>query len=278
MSYDLYFEADSGKKIDKKSFAAYFKARRRYKVAKGQAVYENEDTGVYFIFDEPTDGAVAFTLNYFRPHTFGLEAAIELEKFNEAFGLMVVDPQGEGEDEGPFSTERFLEGWNYGNRLAYKGMLKEQSPVHTWPAKRIREVWEWNYNRHAEQELAGESLFVPAIFVAEVGGQAVSVAVWPSDNTILLPEVDMVLVPCDQKSQTGTEAALERWEDVHAVVKAYQEKKPGLARYRLDFEEEWPPEIAAFLGKKREDVGQLVGIGMDEVLDEEIVEEVKNEK
>lgn len=275
MSYDLYFEAESGKGIDKKSFAAYFKGRPNYEVGKGQAIYQNEDTGVYFIFDEPADGAVAFNLNYFRPHVFAIEAAIELEAFDKAFGMRVVDPQGDADEPIAFSKEKFFKGWKDGNKLAYKAMLKEQEkPPHSWPAKKIRAVWEWNYGRHAEQERVGENLFVPGIFAIEVDGQALSVAIWPADCTVLLPEVDMVLVPCDQKSQTGKEAALERWEDVHAVVKAYQEKRPGLARYRLEFEE-WPPEIAAFLGRKRKDVGQLNGIGMDELLDREWVEEAK---
>jgi hypothetical protein len=274
MSYDLYFEAASGKGIDRKSFAAYFKGRPNYQAGKGQAIYQNEDTGVYFIFDEPAEGAAAFNLNYFRPHVFAIEAAIELEKFDKAFGMTVIDPQGDAEEPVPFSKENFFKGWKEGNKLAYKGMLKEHDkPPHAWPAKKIRAVWEWNYNRGSEQERVGENLFVPAIFAIEVAGRAVSVAVWPSNHTIVLPEVDMVLVPCDQKSQTGTEAALERWEDVHAVVKAYQEKRPGLARYRLDFKEEWPPEIAAFLGRKRQDVGQLTGVGMDELLDKEWMDE-----
>jgi hypothetical protein len=47
MSYDLFFTANSGKKIDKKTFAAHFGGRRNYEVNKKQAVYQNEDTGVY---------------------------------------------------------------------------------------------------------------------------------------------------------------------------------------------------------------------------------------
>ena len=84
MSYDLYFEAGAGKKLDAKSFGAYFRARRHYQVENGQAVYQNEDTGVYFIFDEPQEGVVAFNLNFLRPHVFALEAAGELEKLADA--------------------------------------------------------------------------------------------------------------------------------------------------------------------------------------------------
>jgi len=56
MSYDLFFEAGPGKKLDRKSFQAHFKSRANYQVGNGQAIYRNEDTGVYFIFDEPGRG------------------------------------------------------------------------------------------------------------------------------------------------------------------------------------------------------------------------------
>src|SRR5215212_760003 len=112
MSYDLMLEAGKGKRIDKKSFGAYFGARGNYEMGEGQAVYQNEDTGVYFVFDEPQEGMVMFNLNFFRPHVFGLEAAIELEEFVRHFGAKVEDPQGEM--KGKFSREGFLKGWNEG--------------------------------------------------------------------------------------------------------------------------------------------------------------------
>jgi hypothetical protein len=61
MSYDLYIEAGNGKSLDKKLFAAWFRRRANYQVGKGQALYQNEDTGVYFIFDEPNGGLVAMS-------------------------------------------------------------------------------------------------------------------------------------------------------------------------------------------------------------------------
>jgi hypothetical protein len=155
MGYDLYFESRSGKPLDRKSFAAYFKGRPNYEVANGQALYQNEDTGVYFIFDEPAEGIIAFNLNFFRPHVFGLEAAIELDHFVKTLNLKVNDPQTEGMGEdATFTRLDFLHGYNAGNRFAYRSMLSEKlsDPIFTWPSKRIREVWHWNYTRTANQE------------------------------------------------------------------------------------------------------------------------------
>lgn len=271
MSYDLMFSAGNGKKLDKKSFKAYFGKRRNYELGKGQAIYQNEDTGVYFIFDEPDDGVVAFNLNYFRPHVFGLEAAAELEAFAEAFAAVVGDPQGEMEDQGPFSREAFLRGWNAGNQFAYRAMLKEQTePVRTWASQRIGQVWEWNYLRAAEQERVGENVFVPAIFILESASEILSVAIWPPGCAILLPFVDAVLVPLAQDGKESEELALVRWDEVQPVVEAYQEQSAGLPRYSLVFED-WPTELAEFLTRERTAMQGTNGISTDQLLDEELV-------
>ncbi|HEY7120400.1 MAG TPA: hypothetical protein VH475_27675 [Tepidisphaeraceae bacterium] len=275
MSYDLFFNTDSGRTIDKKSFATYFGERANYKVAKGQAVYQNDNTGVYFIFDEPSDSVVAFNLNFHRPHVFGLEAAVELETFAGAFGgLSAIDPQDDQSDGEPaaFDRERFLRAWNAGNAFAYRAMLKEQTePPHTWPARRIRQVWDWNYARAAEQA-RDENVFLPAIFAMNVGGEVQSVAIWPPDCPILMPEVDALLAPVAQQGRHSKQLAMVPWNQVQPVVKPYQEKGAGLARYRLAFEA-WPAEVAAFLAAKRAQMTGVEGIPWDQVLDREMVEE-----
>jgi hypothetical protein len=272
MSYDLMFSAGPGKKLDKKSFAAYFRDRRNYQAGKGQAIYQNEDTGVYFIFDEPDQGVVAFNLNYFRPHTFGLEAAPELEQFAQAFDALVADPQGEAEEEGPFSREAFLRGWNAGNQFGYRAMLKERTePVRTWPSQKIHLAWEWNYSRPEEQARMGENIFVPGIFALEANGEVLSVAIWPPDCAILLPSVDAVLVPLTQSGKPGEDLAVVRWDEVLPVVQPYQEENSSLARYRLVFEQ-WPAEIAGFLQRERAPMEGTNGVPFDELLDQELVE------
>lgn len=270
MSYDLYFDAGPETRLNKKSFAAHFKDRANYKVSKTQAVYENEDTAVHFIWDAPEDEMCAFNLNFFRPHVFGLEAALELEAFTQAFGVAVTDPQAdEAAEPALFDKEKFLRAWNDGNQFAYKAMLEEQTePVYTWPSARIRDVWEWNFGRPSEAETDAQNIFVPGIFAVAVDGQALSVAVWPPECPILLPEVDFLLVPVTQESE---DTALVEWQEVAPVATPYREKAAGLARFRLQFED-WPEPIATFLNKKRSPVGQLNGIGLDEVLDHEMVE------
>jgi len=273
MSYDLYFDAGPETRLNKKSFAAYFKERANYKVSKKQAVYQNEDTAVHFIWDAPEDEVCAFNLNFFRPHVFGLEAALELEAFTQAFGVTVTDPQAdEAAEPAFFNKDKFLQAWNDGNQFAYKSLLEEQTePVYSWPAARIRVVWEWNFGRPPESENGAEDIFVPGIFAVKLDGKVLSVAVWPPGCPILLPEVDLLLVPVTLESE---DVALVEWEEIAPVVNPYREEAAGLARYRLQFEN-WPDQISAFLGKERSPVGELNGIGLDEVLDLEMVQKAR---
>src|SRR5689334_4236837 len=97
MSYDLYFRHRSGTDaLTPSQFAAYFHGRPYYTVSETQAWYEHPATGVYFSFsydviegdaDESLPGAedrtsVSFNLNYYRPHTFGLEAEPEVRRLS----------------------------------------------------------------------------------------------------------------------------------------------------------------------------------------------------
>src|SRR5262245_29644649 len=144
MSYDLMLMGGSGKKIDKKSFGKYLKNEAIKKIAKAKAWYKIKTTAVNSILNKRKKGGVHSILNYFRPHVFGLEAALELEQFAQAFDATVGDPQGEMGENGVFTRAGFLKGWNHGNAFAYQAMLKQRTePVSTWPAKRIQQVWEW---------------------------------------------------------------------------------------------------------------------------------------
>lgn len=206
MSYDLYFVEPQ---IGKEDFFAYFRGRRNYQVLEGQAVYENQDTGVYFLIDynqpgsEDTD-AIASTasasINYYRPSFFGLEVAEEISAMVNHFGFSIHDPQNEGMGDGPFSEAGFLRAWNHGNEFGYSAILRgEKSPKAVWslPGERLEKIWRWNYKKAEVQELLTEDCFVPRIFMMIIAAKPVSVAVWPDAISELIPEVDYLFIGRD---------------------------------------------------------------------------------
>ncbi|MPW22977.1 hypothetical protein GCT13_40890 [Paraburkholderia sp. CNPSo 3157] len=129
MSYDLFFNFPTP--VPSTDIERHFSGRPNYQVGDA-AVYQNPHTGVYFQFTWPRDsvdgkvGRVAFNVNYFRPHVFGLEAEAEVHAFVMRFSPKIEDPQLHGMGAGPYAPERFLSGWNTGNEAAYEAILQMQ--------------------------------------------------------------------------------------------------------------------------------------------------------
>jgi hypothetical protein len=193
LSYDLFL---TPRTADLDAMRNHFAARPSYEVSGDRAVYRNEDTGAYFSFDFATNGdegasAVAFELNYFRPHVFALEAEPEVRAFVEAFGCAVSDPQMEGMAEGPYSSEGFLRGWNAGNRFAFKAFGREETPPPPWsvdPAL-LEHIWRWNMSVAKRRKQAGEKLLVARIMWFHASGEPAPtpVCIWTHGVPTVIP-------------------------------------------------------------------------------------------
>lgn len=226
MSYDLFFLARSGKSVPTADeLRDYFARQRHFHMNERedggwQAFYENEVTGVYFSFDsdggddpeaprDPLRLPIAYNLNYFRPHTFGLEAEPVVTDFVESFDLLVDDPQGEGMAEGEYSPEGFLRGWNAGNAFGYRAIVEMRNreepgagiQFDALPAAAREAEWRWNYAKEDYSEILCEEEFicgyVPTVFLLKLPGieRVTTAVVWGDAIPIALPSVDLILVP-----------------------------------------------------------------------------------
>ncbi|WP_442510515.1 hypothetical protein SH528x_002140 [Novipirellula sp. SH528] len=249
MSYDLFLKSDSTT-LTTDEFESYFNARPYYTLSNAQAFYENQDTGVYFFFDYAPDelGTVAFNLNYYRPHFFGLEAAPEVAEFISAFNLTVEDPQTDGMGDGPFSIDGFLRGWNAGNRFGYRAILSqdERPETQVYPTAELERTWRWNLNRAALQNRMGELLFVPKFMFYKGQTQARSAVVWPDACPIFMPKADIVIVLRDDLfNTTDREVTVVEWPEIKSVVQAFPvDEEHG--HFRLDYEVT-PDSVAQFI-------------------------------
>lgn len=249
MSYDLFLKSESAT-LTEDHFESYFSARPHYTLNSSQAFYENEDTGVYFSFDYAPDemGVVAFNLNYYRPHFFGLEAAPEVGAFIAAFNLTIDDPQTDGMGEGPFSVDGFIRGWNAGNRFGYRAILSrdDRPATQVYPTSELERIWRWNLNRAALQNRMGEALFVPKFMFFKGGTQARSAVVWPDACPIFMPKADIVIVLRDElSSSTDREVTVVEWPEIQSVVKVFPvDEEHG--HFRLDYEAT-PASVVRFI-------------------------------
>ena len=286
MSYDLFFrmpEQVAAPNIE--SLQSYFKERKNYEVSDKQAFYQNETTGVYFIFDfeAPEDedlsgvAPISFNLNYFRPHIFGLEAEPELKALVESFGFLVVDPQMEGMGEGQYSTEGFLAGWNQGNEFGYRSFLKEEpsEPVLTLPTSQIEACWRWNFAREELQQQLGEDIFVPRFMFLERQGRVVRSTLWPDGIPTAVPEADILMIP--RKTilpkkffRHPEDMVIAMWEEVKPILDAFPVKAGAVSYHSLEYAT--PPEaVLSFLRALQPTTEQVQALPTDKVLNEELV-------
>ena len=147
MSYDLFFDLTQSLAVE--DVKGFFRKRNNYRFERA-AIYENPATGVYFSFDLAADKLnkqairnVTFTLNYFRPHFFALEAEPEVCAFVEHFSPAIEDPQIDGMGTGPYSSQKFLQGWNKGNTFAYAAIPGESPDAKylSLPEDTLETIW-----------------------------------------------------------------------------------------------------------------------------------------
>jgi hypothetical protein len=284
VSYDLLFKPRAGS-FDSSRFNEYFSQRPHYKAAGGQAWYENEDTGVYFVFElqneaEQEEGEyfpVALNVNYFRPSSFGLEAEPEVKAFVDAFDMTVSDPQTHGMGDGEYSSKLFLSGWNHGNEFGYAAILRDpanRENLISLPTDELLGAWYWNRARNGLQQELGESKFVPRIMFVLIDGQPATAAVWPDGIPIAVPRVNYFFVP---RKELAPRRFLRRVEDQTLVSQA--QVLPIFNRFAIERPDgilvlnyvNAPREIRAFVEGLPTDKREITGVSADKVLNRELV-------
>lgn len=294
MSYDLFFRARvPGAIVTREQFAGYFAQRRHYELKELQAWYSNEDTGVYFVFDynehatdedaeNETDSSLlplSFNLNYFRPHPFGLEAEPEVASFIEQFDLTVSDPQMLGMGDGEYSTDGFLRGWNAGNEFGYRAIVS-QEPTAAYlsvPSAQIEATWRWNYGREDRQAEIGDSAFVPRVFFFDVEGRVRTGVAWGDGIPILLPEVDLLLVPRERLAprrmfrSTANDIVVFGWDEAKPILIGFTKVSGEPPSYEL-FYEDTPSDIERLIRGKKPPTEIPKGLAFDQVVDQELLQ------
>lgn len=259
MGYRLGLRPDETAPPHIEELFAYFE-RDNYEVAGDRIYYFNEDTGVAFWFrvhreaweeeedddDEDARTLISLNLDYWRPHTFGLEAELELTELIETFRFGVDDPQPDGMGDGPYSPEAFRQSYDRSNRTACRALAEAQpeSPL-TAAASLLEGVWRWNFMRSKLAE--AEEIFVPAVVwitPSEEPHHVMSSLVWREAVPIVLPEVDMVRIFNFTKR-----VSCVAWESLAPLLEPFEERTYplGLRHWKLVYEK--APEQLARAGE-----------------------------
>jgi hypothetical protein len=261
VSYDLVFtRRRGGPTLDVDAFRRWFGERPCYRILgddRGQAWFENEDTGVYFSFDwaerphgdpdpEAPEGPVAFNVNYGRPSVFALEACPEIEAFVEHFSLDVDDPQTSGMGRGRFTREGFLRGWRAGNVLACRVLSERGVPLRGAPTDQLERVWRWNLGRAARQAEEGEDRWVPPIHHFELDGRLHTAVIWSDGLPVLLPRVEVVLCYREELADGPRNLGLARWGELEPLLAPFETVTGPVSAVRVAFDRR-PPALGRFI-------------------------------
>src|SRR5262249_32274818 len=150
-----------------------------------------------------------------------------------------------------------LVGWNAGNEFAYRAILS-QDPTQrflTLASSQIETYWRWNYRRALRQREVGDTAFVPRIFFFDVDGQVRTGVAWGDGIPIVLPVVDLVLVPRRQFAprrwfRSKVDIVVFTWADLEPILGRYQRVSGEPVCYELLYDAT-PPEIERMIRGKQ---------------------------
>jgi hypothetical protein len=281
MSYDLFLKPKNCD-ISKEQFDSYFKGRQHYTLEGSQAWYQNEITGVYFVFEyQERDDAeedhypIAFNMNYFRPTFFVKEAEPEVTAIISKFDLEVEDPQINGMGSGGFDRKKFRSGWLHGNEFGYQSILKDNPEVFSLPTNKLEDIWSWNIRKESLQEEVTEDVFVPSIMLFKFQGKVITACVWPDAIPSIIPPVDMLLIGRKELAprkmfKKVEDMAISDWNDVNPLLERYKQKMLGDAYYL--YYHAVPNEIKKHIKELSTfNISSLERLSVDQVLDAELV-------
>jgi hypothetical protein len=214
MSYDLYFYKRKETNLSEIQIAKYLTDNLvSVNENANQWFYENEDTEVYYSFDqnEPEDDPesvelyesfadfdnthFSFNLNFMRPSFFGLEAFQFVEQFCKDLNLFILNPQGDSEQPYTPTQKEQFDNWNKTNLWSSKDHFKEMESGYLQTDK-SNEIWNYNFNRISLQNKLGEQYFVPKIFFFKTkkSNEVVTVTSWTEHIPMVIPPADYFLL------------------------------------------------------------------------------------
>lgn len=287
----MHFQARPGYfPISVQDIKNHFPGRQNYQVNDYQALYLNEDTGVYFTFvyggqkgfDAEIQSSILpayFSLSFSRSHVFVLEAEPELSEFVSSLNLLVSDPYMKGAGYIEYNEMDFYKGWNDGNSAHYKSLIQNNPELYlpTLSASVIEKCWRWNYHlKHLQSEL-GQDIFVPRILFVEYRQLILTAVVWTDAIPIALPQVDSVILYRKNLAPRGfmkkrEDMALVMREAVEPILTGFPFTKELMPYYTVIYKDP-PQEIKSFFQQQKSvSIDELKFISPDNIHDRELVE------
>lgn len=281
MTYDLLFTKSSASDLQFIVVKNYFLSRPNFEHDEDSDAfaYMNKSTGTHFLFDyltntSPNEGQVGFEIAYGRPHTFALEAEIEINNFIKAFNVATIDPQrGTESDEG--ANYKFVD-W-FREPAGSQNFIKREFPTESnWvgdlPANLLYIDWVWNYYREQLRDQLGASrISIAQIWYFEEKGKIIRTAVWTNGMPIAIPRVDKVLLVRLQDGGLPSILSLVPYQKLESIFNSFPQRSTSS---NLDYRELGYDETPASIKSMLENEAIIDGASLKRVYPDFIEESV----
>lgn len=246
MSLVLNIYTKNESSVTSESLRKHLRAQPNFKEVgdKGELMYENDATGVYFMLGnepviEPANGyrslEFAFIINYLRPGYFGLEIFPVISQACSDLDLL-LDNEQQGNPKKYTQDALYKEWLNTNDAALNSGQMQPSDKVALTSRKSLNELWEFNLKRRQlEIELLKKHL---DIYVARLlyfrnakDSKLVTAAAWPDCIPIILPpHTDYVFMMQKRKG------LFKSGHDIkgYISVKRLQKEFPELFKLRAD--------------------------------------------
>jgi hypothetical protein len=216
MSFDLFFYRKKGSGPSEGQLRDYLNTQLKTIASEeSQWFWENEDTEVYFSFDqnqpETDPGSVelwesfadfdnthfTFNLNFIRPDFFGVEAFGFVDRMVSDLDLFVLDTQSRTDPDNPIKPEpgALYKEWSALNAKHSVHYFDEMELNYLDPEKATR-AYQFNIDRASLQKRLGDDYFVPKVFFILPKGEknVVTVSTWTQHIPTVLPQTDFYVL------------------------------------------------------------------------------------
>ncbi len=295
MNYIIHFQTKNAEKqISHRQLKEYFTARGSYSVNDYQALYSNEDTGVYFTFEYGGIRAsdfnqtlkilpVFFNISFGKPHIFVLEAEVELAEFIHHFDLVVSDLSMHGSSYMEYNELDFYRFWSAGNEAFYREKLRHNPELKMFslPVQEMEKIWRWNFHVSDMQAELGQQLFVPKVMLIEYQNTFNTAVVWTDGIPITLPKVEKAILyrrgfTSGIRIGKKEDIALVNISEIEPFLKDYPVTTEHLEYYTIIYKEP-PKDIKHFIqSQKAVKNEELKFIPFYDIHDRELIEKIRN--
>ena len=162
-------------------------------------------------------------------------------------------------------------------------MAKSEEPpevIHSRPTDELQSIWQWNYTKKETQSVFGEEVFVPRIMFMQIDGSILSVVVWTDAIPTLLPRVDALVI---FRQDLAPRRLFKRQDDTCVVpfdsalpvLESFKSNDYNMPAFALCYATA-PRNVTAFVKNLKPHTGQMEGVAIDQILNQELVEKFRN--